>query len=55
MQSIARSIVILSLFVVLCVANPLPPSCLKVDELPAGKQNPADGEWLVATDNPKFS
>jgi len=52
-----QSIVILSLFVVLCVANPLPPSSLKVDELPAGKQDPADGEWLVATDspNPKFS
>jgi len=50
-------IVILSLYVVFCTANPFPPSYLKVDELPAGKRNPAEGEWVIATDNlsPKFS
>jgi len=59
MRAFVIEVVILFLFVVFChcVAYPLPPSCLKVDDLTAGKHNPAEGEWLVATDNrnPKFS
>ena len=33
-------------------AKPLPPACLKVDEMLSGKQRPVEGDWLVATDNP---
>ena len=41
----------------LTTAKPLPPACLKVDEILSGKHNPSEGDWLVATDNPipKFS
>jgi len=52
-----KVIVIFLLCVMYSIANPLPPACLKVDEMLSGKQDPKEGEWLVATDNPtpKFS
>lgn len=48
-------------FLLLCVvystAKPLPPACLKVDDILSGKRDPLEGDWVAATDNPtpKFS
>ena len=52
-----KGIVSILFCVVYSAARPLPPTCLKVDNILSGKLDPIEGDWLVATDNPtpKFS